>query len=190
MRDVFLDDAQQIKAGSEISLPVIIKMCQYNNNQSLLDALLDKFKNKDEKKYTSFGNFGNLKFDFSIDCVHRPLKIDEENGREVDINYESENMQWINSICHHSKFPTFRRDDLEKRFWILQIPDYGHQSMSAFYRDFVPHVYFDGKKVWQKYVGMIRQYSQRAAYILIDREANISIPIIEDGDKKRRYKYF
>ena len=187
MRDVFLNSTQ-IKAGSEISLPVIIKMCQYNNNQSLLDALIKKKNSND--KYTGFGNFGNLKFDFSIDCAHRPLKIDEENGKEIDINYESENMQWINSICHHSKFPTFRRDDLEKRFWILQIPDYGHQSMSAFYRDFVPHVYFDGKKVWQKYVGMIRQYSQRAAYILIDREANISIPIIEDGDKKRKYKYF
>ena len=37
---------------------------------------------------------------------------------------------------------------------------------------------------------MIRQYSQRAAYILIDREANISIPIIEDGDKNDAYSYF
>ena len=140
MRDVFLNGTQ-IKAGSEISLPVIIKMCQYNNNESLLKALLDKLKNKDDKdKYTGFGNFGNLKFDFSIDCVHRPLKITGD-----DLNCESKNMQWINSVCQHSKFPTFRRSDLEDKFWILQIPDYGHQSVSAFYRDFVLHVYFDGK---------------------------------------------
>jgi len=51
--------------------------------------------------------------------------------------------------------------------------------MSPFYRDFIPHVYINEKKVWQKYVGMIKCYSKKLAFILIDKNNNLNINEIE-----------
>ena len=158
MRDILLT-GDQITIGSS-QLPIIIRMGQYDRNIATNGDTTNSFY-----KAVGSGNMGSIgsgNFDFGIDCRHYPLVPDEETAAFKNINNK----------LSSSIYPTFSRSFFENNFIILTIPDYGQNSMSPFYRDFVPHVYINGLKVWQKYVGMIRHYSQKLAFILIDKNVN------------------
>lgn len=157
MKSVFLT-SENIKVGSEVSLPAIIRLVQ-NSERNLgnEETIIEKRKNQ-------AGTIGNNYFDFSMDFTCAPIQIGSGNDPFKDIN----------NILQNKALPTFTREYFMK-YIVLEIPDFGHQAMSLGFRDFVPHIYINGLKLWQKYVGIIRQYSKKVAYIIIPEINNLGI---------------
>lgn len=169
--------------NENISMPEIVRLGQYTKEiiqrdeynkkkikspkDFLIGEILSDETNKKEIGYIGNGAMGNSTFDFSVDCRHWSIPYDNE----------TKNFKWINENLRSRYYPTFRKRDILSRFYIIEISDYGNQSLSHGYRDFVPHIYFNGKKLWNRYVGLIRHYSNHSVYILIDKnENNLSIP--------------
>lgn len=162
MRNLILKN-NEINTGSN-SLPVIIRLLQHDDNN--FEAV------KDVRNRVS-GSIGNGFMDFTMDFTCAPIKL----GSDADPFSE------INNILLNKKHPTFSGEYFKKNYYIIEIPDYSHQSMSYGYRDFVPHIYIEGKKLWQKYVGLIKQYSKRTAWIVIAKKNNITKDLSDDDAK-------
>jgi hypothetical protein len=84
--------------------------------------------------------------------------------------------------------------DLFSQFYVLKIPDYGSQSRSPAMFDFVPYVYYNGIKISQNHIGMLRSYVDKSAYILIDRAYNRNANAqyeakIDDADSSASFTY-
>lgn len=122
MRDFFIPTSQ-IKIGSS-SLPILIRMGQYDKNIGTSGDLTDKqnaFLNEVAKG--NLGCMGNNSFDFGIDCRHYPLVC---SGTAGGAHEETAAFQKINHTLQTTIFPSFKRKDLENDFIILEIPDYGN----------------------------------------------------------------
>lgn len=169
MKSIFL---KKTSYDSDPSLPPIIKLTQYNS--ALAQAYVSNISSVDS--YSRVGNIGNGYFDFSFDFYH-PEAENSSIIPSTSINPKpANNIAYINNIITNKKFPILRKkEDILDRFFVIEISDYGCQAMSPFYRDFVPQVYVNGYKIWQMYIGMIRQYSNKKAFICIDKNA------IKDG---------
>jgi len=168
MKNIFI---KKTSYDGVASLPPIIKLTQYSSKLAV--SYVENISNI--KGYDRVGNIGNGYFDFSLDFFHPSEEInnlvaDESNGIKLP-----QNINFINKLITNTKFPILRKtEDIDNRFYVIEIPDYGCQSMSPFYRDFVPQVYVNGYKVWQLYIGMIRQYSTKKAFICIDKNSNVA----------------
>ena len=156
------------------SLPIFINLIQYNDNVHVPNY------DYDHNIWTgsSIGNIvtrssGTLggsssngattidpQFQFTFDCVHEIV----ENLADM-----SDPFAFINDALKTSEFPKFSKEQLLMRYIILNVPDVGQEAKSLGYRDFVPQVWYRGKKLWQIYVGLIRNYTSKTAYILIPR---------------------
>ena len=143
---------------SNSSLPKIIRISQFSKEWA------EKLQYEEDygQRFVT-GSMGNEQFEFFIDCRHTPLSKD----------LEPTNIKAINEKLRSQKNPTILKDQLEDMFYILEMADYGRQSMSPRYRDFIPHIYYDGKKIPQRFIGMIKYYLTGSAYILIDKTCDI-----------------
>lgn len=159
MNSVFLTN-NDIKVGENTSLPQVIRLVQ-NRDDNLGNS---SSSNIIERRKAQAGTLGNSFYDFTMDFTCAPIEICKDNDPFKEINI----------ILQNQTSPTFTRNYFLKNYIVLEIQDYGHQSMSPGFRDFVPWVFIDGKKIWQKYVGMIRQYSKRKAYLIINKNNNLS----------------
>lgn len=165
-------DKTKYKTGSGVQLPVIIRLFQYNH--SLINNSNDSISELSKARDNTNGNLSEGYMDFVMDFTHAPIQTytgrisDYGNDSKLMASVKEKDQFWyINQILNNKKNPTFTREYFLKNYYVIEIPDYSHQSMSYGYRDFVPHVYYDGRKIWQKYVGTIRQYSKKVMWIVI-----------------------
>lgn len=146
--------------------PVILNLTQYNNDIFYSNNTLNQN-----------GDIGNNYMRYSIDCKHKCLNINSEN----------DSFKFILTSLLNRRAADIRRDFLIEKFYIIEIPDYSNQSMSAFYRDFVIQIFKEnGKKVLQKDIGIIKCYNTKKAYILIDKTTETEIT--SDNIKNIRIK--
>ena len=157
MKDFFIssNDKVQIKTESTTTLPAIIRLNQYESYTRNINSNSITFKNSNK------GYMGSNYYDFAFIINHHNTetlsnlynKIYNNNNREVVI----------------------RKSDILNNFLILEIPDYGAQAMSPFFTDFVPHIYIEKKKLWQKHFCMLKHYSKKIVYILIEKDNNLGL---------------
>lgn len=152
MKDFFISSPGKVKVcsnGSESSLPFFIKLNQYGTtmNQTVIGV--------------TNGRMGNNNFDFSVDMY------------TIDGSVLSTNLKWLHETIFRDTSSniniTLTKKDIFERFIVLEIADFGSQSMSAFFRNFLPQIFLNGLKIWQKDIAIIKHYSKKIAYILIDR---------------------
>lgn len=157
------------KGNNESCFPILVRLVQNrwtttSTNPYTEESRSDSENNILKKRQNQAGTIGKGYYDFTMDFTCRPI----DPGSDEDCFYN------INKSLEQLTLPTFSRSYfLDNRYIILQITDYGHQAMSPGFRDFVPMVFVDGKKIWQKYIGIIRQYSQRKAFIVIHPDNNL-----------------
>lgn len=160
MKDFFIsgNDIKICKTADECSLPIIIRREQFNNPNANSNNIITR--------KSSLGYIGDSYYDFDLN-----IKEDPNNGEAFDILrriFLSDTNLTNNGFIKKSNIFTL------KGISILEIADYGSQSLSPFFRDFVPHIFIDGKKIWQKYVSTIRHYSKRKMYILVKDNNNLN----------------
>lgn len=153
------------------SLPSLIQVAQYSRTATFRDIT---------------GTFGKREFPFSFEIP--------QNTEDFEVD---ENFQSITKMLTNLKNPSLSKKFLFKKFDVFEIPDYGNQSFSAGFLDFVPFCFDkDGYKIFQKNVGILRYYPQKKAFILIPKnilltsEKKISILIqfkIKDLDSTREF---
>lgn len=157
------------KGNNESCFPILVRLVQNrwtttSANPYTEESRSDSENNILKKRQNQAGTIGKGYYDFTMDFTCRPI----DPGSDEDCFYN------INKSLEQLTLPTFSRSYfLDNRYIILQITDYGHQAMSPGFRDFVPMVFVDGQKIWQKYIGIIRQYSQRKAFIVIHPDNNL-----------------
>lgn len=143
------------------SLPPIIRMLQYNDNWFKSNS---NIKNDlVNRKIETPGYIGNGYLDMCADFTCAPIIP----GSDED------EFKAINNVLLTTKYPTFRKEIFDKDYLIFETVDYGHQSMTMNYMDFVPQVFVNGQKIWQKYIGLIRVYSSKKAWVIIKKSNNI-----------------
>lgn len=179
---IFLTSSD-IKVGSEVKLPTIIRLVQNrsDNKGYGIDDTNEENTNIVSKRKRQSGNMAGNNigfFDFTMDFTCAPITIGGSDDPFMDIN----------KILELKTSPTFTDSYFTKNFILLEITDYGHQAMSPGFRDFIPQVFVDGKKIWQKYIGIIRQYSKHSAYLVISKKNNLKLTEIdkEENDVKIR----
>lgn len=149
MENIFLTKDRFDDASS---LPITMHFAQYNSGAlSVFDI------SGNTKEIT--GTIADKMVAFSIDCRHKCIKESAE-----DASFAS-----IIKILKNLKDPTIGRNFISRSFYILDIDDYSHQAMTAGFTDFVPMVFINGYKVQQRHVGLLKVYTTRHCYILIDK---------------------
>lgn len=140
------------------SLPEFIRYFQYNNENS--NPYSDANNNN--------GSIGKGSFAYLIDCMHKCLSTSSEKDTLKNETHAFRDL--INTLRQY-RSPIISKDFLFKNFVILEIPDYSHEAMSQGMNDFVVYVFTkDGKKIPQRYIGLIKEYSSRICFVLIDKE--------------------
>ena len=176
------DIKNDIKVGSEVKLPAIIRLVQNRSDNKGYDINNTNRKDIDiiSRRKRQSGNMAGKKdigfFDFTMDFTCAPITIGGSDDPFMDIN----------KILELKTSPTFTNSYFAKNFILLEITDYGHQAMSPGFRDFVPQVFVNGKKIWQKYIGIIRQYSKHSAYLVISKNNNLGLTEITKENVKIR----
>jgi hypothetical protein len=101
-------------------------------------------------------------------------------------NCDTDNFAILKNICTNMRDPTISKDWIFNNFYVFEIPDYGNQSMSKTFVDFVPQCFYDPEhldapttcvKIKSSYIGMIRSYTQKTAYVLIDKSKYTAYPL-------------
>ena len=100
---------------------------------------------------------------YSIDCKHGIIK--RKAGTDELLKFK-----YIEDKIKSMKCPTFSRRFLSDNFFIYEIPDYSRQAMTPGFSDMVVVIYTtEGHKVPQRYIGMIKSYTQAMCYVLVDK---------------------
>lgn len=131
-------------------IPIIMELYQYQENvRTLNDMTIGSVFNPS-------GAIGNSSLVYAVDCSWA--------------SPDAINLIALQNIYKKTKNPAVTREYLNDKFWVYIIPDYGHQSMSPFYRDFIPMVFSsDGYKLHQGGIGMLRLFNRKQAFILLDK---------------------
>lgn len=160
MKPIILNNITAMTAADvEKSLPVAISLVEYSSNLGNEKSTLECLRNDDDHNK---GTLGNMFLSYSIDCKHGIIER-KEGVDELKFKY-------IEDKITSMKCPTFSRRFLADNFFIYEIPDYSRQAMTPGFSDMVVVIYTtEGRKVPQRYVGMIKSYTQAMCYVLVDK---------------------
>lgn len=142
------------------SLPVAISLVEYSSELGNEKNTLECLRNSDDPH--NKGTLGNMFLSYSIDCKHGIINHDKIVD---DLKFK-----YIDNKITSMKCPTFSRRFLSDNFFIYKIPDYSRQAMTPGFSDMVVVIYTTkGYKIPQRYVGMIKSYTQEMCYVLVDK---------------------
>lgn len=142
------------------SLPVAISLVEYSSELGNEKSTLECLRNSDDPH--NKGTLGNMFLSYSIDCKHGRINP-EKRANELKFKY-------IEDKITSMKCPTFSRRFLSDNFFIYEIPDYSRQAMTPGFSDMVVVIYTTkGYKIPQRYIGMIKSYTQEMCYVLVDK---------------------
>jgi len=157
LKRIVHNDVPQVSISS---LPAVIKFFQKNSSTS--------------ETWDSNYGIDNLAYTFDLPDE---AYVTGATGSYSELKY----------ILTKLLYPTVSRTYLTENFYIYEIPDYSNQAMTPGYVDFVPLVYYAGKKIPQKYIGTIRSYTKKVVYLLISKEID---EVIDDIDIIISYKFY
>lgn len=148
---------------SNTTLPVLLKLVQYGSS---------------EKANIIRSEIGSGNYSFSVDCRHKHsfsiinnnFETYSENARSTGSDGEAKSFKYINNIFSQFNNPTIQRKYIVDNFLIFEIPDYGSQSMSKWYGDFIVHCFVNGYKLPGQDIGIIKHYSSKTAFVLLPKE--------------------
>lgn len=114
----------------------------------------------DGSKNSKNGSIGNGAYAYLVDCMHKCLaNADEPDGFKKLID-----------TLRTYRSPLISRDFIFNYFYIVEIPDFSHEAMTQGYNDFVVYLFNpNGSKIPQRFIGLIKEYSSRRCFILIDK---------------------
>ena len=161
MKPIILNNITAMtSADVEKSLPVAISLVEYSSNLGNENSTLECLRNDDDHNK---GTLGNMFLSYSIDCKHGIINRKEGTDELLKFKY-------IEDKITSMKCPTFSRRFLADNFFIYAIPDYSRQAMTPGFSDMVVVIYTtEGRKVPQRYIGMIKSYTQDICYVLVDK---------------------
>ena len=166
MKPIILNNITAMTAADvEKSLPVAISLVEYSSNLGNEKSTLECLRNDDDHNGDGHnkGTLGNMFLSYSIDCKHGIIKRKEGTDELLKFKY-------IEDKIKSMKCPTFSRRFLADNFFIYEIPDYSRQAMTPGFSDMVVVIYTtEGRKVPQRYIGMIKSYTQAMCYVLVDK---------------------
>lgn len=121
-----------------------------------------------------FPNVINLSqnfYDRNVDVYHAGNIGNNNLAYSIEIPNVSQTGSFSNvrSVMKELKFPTFAKDYLFNSFQIIKINDFGKQSLTDGMFDFIVKLFINGKKVPQENLGLIRRYSSKEAFVLLER---------------------
>lgn len=166
MKPIILNNITAMtSADVEKSLPVAISLVEYSSNLGNEKSTLECLRNDDDHNGDGHnkGTLGNMFLSYSIDCKHGIINRKEGTDEILKFKY-------IEDKIKSMKCPTFSRRFLTDNFFIYEIPDYSRQAMTPGFSDMVVVIYTtEGRKVPQRYIGMIKSYTQEMCYVLVDK---------------------
>lgn len=179
MKPIILNNITAMTAADvEKSLPVAINLVEYSSNLGNEKSTLECLRNDDDHNK---GTLGNMFLSYSIDCKHGIINR-KEGVDELKFKY-------IEDKITSMKCPTFSRRFLADNFFIYEIPDYSRQAMTPGFSDMVVVIYTtEGRKVPQRYIGMIKSYTQAMCYVLVDKSIQKlnNFKAFEENDHKAK----
>ena len=185
MKPIILNNINAMtSADVEKSLPVAISLVEYSSNLGNETSTLECLRNDDDHNGDGHnkGTLGNMFLSYSIDCKHGIINRKEGTDELLKFKY-------IEDKITSMKCPTFSRRFLADNFFIYAIPDYSRQAMTPGFSDMVVVIYTtEGRKVPQRYIGMIKSYTQEMCYVLVDKSIQKldSFETFEESDHKAK----
>jgi hypothetical protein len=98
-------------------------------------------------------------------------------GSNVENEPESITFRYVKTVLEERKRRLSKEFILEN-FWVYNITDYGHQSLSPGFDDFIAIIYdINGYKIPQRFTAYIRNYTTKELFILIRKDINTLSPV-------------
>ena len=150
---VFITKENAEKAG----LPLSIICNQYGINAD---------NSSNVNTYIQAGTIGNLNLAYSIEIPNSGIRRITPQTADP---FMTTNFASVKTTLNSYNMPIFARSFLINNFYIIKISDFGNQSLSFDSFDFFVKVYYEGRKIPQFRVGLIRRFASKEAFILIDK---------------------
>lgn len=150
---VFITKENAEKAG----LPLSIICNQYGINA---------VSSSNSDSYVQAGTIGNLNLAYSIEIPNSGIRRITSQTADP---FMTTNFASVKTTLNWYNTPIFARSFLINNFYIIKISDFGNQSLSFDSFDFFVKVYYEGRKIPQFRVGLIRRFASKEAFILIDK---------------------
>ena len=150
---VFITAENAEKAG----LPLSIICNQYGINAD---------NSSNVNTYIQAGTIGNLNLAYSIEIPNSGIRRITSQTADP---FMTTNFASVKTTLNSYNTPIFARSFLISNFYIIKISDFGNQSLSFDSFDFFVKVYYEGRKIPQFRVGLIRRFASKEAFILIDK---------------------
>lgn len=150
---VFITEENAEKAG----LPLSIICNQYGINAD---------NGSNFNTYVQAGTIGNLNLAYSIEIPNSGIRSITPQTADP---FMTTNFASVKTTLNSYNTPIFARSFLINNFYIIKISDFGNQSLSFDSFDFFVKVYYEGRKIPQFRVGLIRRFASKEAFILIDK---------------------
>lgn len=151
---VFITKENAEKAG----LPLSIICNQYGINA---------VSNSNSDSYVQAGTIGNLNLAYSIEIPNSGIRRITSQTADP---FMTTNFASVKTTLNSYNMPIFARSFLINNFYIIKISDFGNQSLSFDSFDFFVKVYYEGRKIPQFRIGLIRRFASKEAFILIDKQ--------------------
>lgn len=116
--------------------------------------------------YVQAGTIGNLNLAYSIEIPNSGIRRITQQTADP---FMTTNFASVKTTLNSYNTPIFARSFLINNFYIIKISDFGNQSLSFDSFDFFVKVYYEGRKIPQFRVGLIRRFASKEAFILIDK---------------------
>lgn len=150
---VFITKENAEKAG----LPLSIIWNQYGINA---------VSSSNSDNYVQAGTIGNLNLAYSIEIPNSGIRRITSQTADP---FMTTNFASVKTTLNSYHTPIFARSFLINNFYNIKISDFGNQSLSFDSFDFFVKVYYEGRKIPQFRVGLIRRFASKEAFILIDK---------------------
>lgn len=160
---VFLKDLDDLvfiteKNAENAGLPLSIICNQYGINAD---------NGSNFNTYVQAGTIGNLNLAYSIEIPNSGIRSITPQTADP---FMTTNFASVKTTLNSYNTPIFARSFLINNFYIIKISDFGNQSLSFDSFDFFVKVYYEGRKIPQFRVGLIRRFASKEAFILIDKQ--------------------
>lgn len=117
--------------------------------------------------YVQAGTIGNLNLAYSIEIPNSGVRHITSQTADP---FMTTNFASVRTTLNSYNTPIFARSFLINNFYIIKISDFGNQSLSFDSFDFFVKVYYEGRKIPQFRIGLIRRFASKEAFILIDKQ--------------------
>lgn len=148
----------ELEREQKCSLPVLIQLVQniskWDSVNGVTSTSVITNKSYDPRRP---GTIGNYNYAFTIE-------VPNISSSEMSPNFYN---LW--NTLSTDKSPKISKHELFNRFLVFKIPDYGNQTLSLGMLDFIPFCYYKGYKIGQDKIGMIRSFTTKEVYLLLDK---------------------